>query len=120
MAASRALRVRIVLRREEPSDAPRRPRSRRRRSDVRRTRSNSPAGPAPVPHVIPHFFRDTPEQRGTAPVDAGLEWVGCPAALRSLGDGDQVLGNEESGDEVGPLRTSAACAGPNQRTLLTR
>ena len=87
---------------------------------MRRNGSNSPAGPAPVPHVIPHFFRDTPGQRWTAPVDAGLERVGCRAARRPHGGGDQALGKEESDDEVGPLRTPAACAGPNLRKLLTR
>ena len=44
----------------------------------------------------------------------------CPAALRPLGDGDQVLRKEESRDRVGPLRTLAACAGFNLWNLLAR
>ena len=84
-------------------------------------RSIEPLPPRlPLPTVLPTLCFRCPGTALTAPVDAGLERVGCPAARRPRGGSDQALGKEESGDEVGPLRTSAACAGPNLRTLLIR
>ena len=67
----------------------------------------APAAPTSYPQSYPHFFRDTLEQRWTAPVDAGLERGGRPAARR------QRSGTRKRGVRGGELMRRGTCSPPS-------